>query len=321
MADSVAQDAINLLQKEQEQYFSAAENKDSVINQVEIPEAVVSTNVTEDEFGKWKSQEVKSDPPISRVDPEQEVFDEIKQKPEILRNFCKTVDDKIIAFNAQINSLKQQIVTLSVEATAGNCWPGIAYSSITSNGSAQSTPQVLQSYITNTAFNQDRDLVSIYTNFQGPTPNYDASNPFDPDSSVGLTDAYSGYGRLNTKDDNGGSSIGNARLDISSTQSDHNARSVEAFRWYPGAGVAPLASNTSVTPSRCVEISNAIASLQSQITSIRAQRDSLRSNLNIIKAEKGDKDLQAWGIINTERKIAAQKTSKSTVITAIQNLS
>ncbi len=224
----------------------------------------------------------------------------------------------------RINFIKQQIVTLSLEATNGNCWPGIAASVTTSGGTTLSTPNFNQDYSSQTTFKQDRDLLSIYTNIEGLSPNYDAVNPFNPDVSQELTSAYSGYGRANTKDDNGGTSVGIARLDISATQSDHNPRTISAaipYRYYFGAGVAPYASNTSVTASRCVAIASSITALQSEITTLRSQRDTLRSNLNIVKEEKSNKDLQAWGITNHQRKISGQATAKASVISAITSLS
>jgi hypothetical protein len=323
MPDGPAQSVINVLKKEQEQYSTAKSVQEE--NNVTIPTTISSTTATQSsETGEWVIQQIDKDPPITSNNPEQEAFAEVKSKPESFRQFCKIIDDKILSFNAQINAKKQQIVTLSIEATAGNCWPGIAVSVTTSGGTTPSTPTVTQDYSTITVFKEDRDLLSIYTNIDGPSPNYDAVNPFNPDSSIGLTTAYSGYGRANTKDDNGGTTLGNARLDISATLSDHNARTISAaapFRYYAGAGVAPYASNTIVTAARCVGLNGLISQLQSEITSLRAQRDALRADLNTIKAEKATKDLQAWGINNHQRKIASQSSSKSSIITAITNLS
>jgi len=319
MPDGVAQSAIEIFEKEQKQYSTARTEQANNTSGVVIPEKITSVGGQQDENGQWIPGEKEVDPPITRNDPEQDAFDDVKSKPEKLRQFCKTVDDRILAYNAQIYSLKQQIVTLSTEAIAGNCWPGIACS--VTLAAPTTCLASTQDYSTSTSFKEDRDVLSIYTNMDGPSPNYDAVNPFNPDTTVGLTTFYSGYGRANTKDDNGGTTIGVARLDVSTTLSNHNARSISTSRYYVGAGVAPYATNTSVTASRCVAIANSIASLESQITTIRAQRDSLRSNLNIVKAEKGNKDLQAWGLINQERKISSQATSKASIIAAINSLS
>jgi len=324
MPDGPAQSVINILKKEQEQYTSSTNIKNSATSSVTIPEKVTTTTGSQNESGDWVVVETEKSPPISRSDPEQDAYEELKAKPESFRQFCKTIDDRIIAFNAQINNKKQQIVTLSTEATQGNCWPGIAASVTTSGGTTRSTPSITQTYYTNTTYNQDRDLLSIYTTMDGPNPNYDAVNPFDPDSTVGLAATNSGYGRANTKDDNGGANIGNARLDISSTLADHNARTISLvapFRYYFGAGVAPDATNTSVTASRCVTIQQTIATLVAEITALRTQRDALRTDLNTIKAEKANKDLAAWGLISQQKKVDAQKTSKASIITAITNLS
>jgi len=325
MPDGAAQSTIDILTKEQSQYSNAKSQREKDTASVEIPSTITATTATQESAsGEWVVQQNEAPPPISRTDPEQDAFAEAKSKPETFRQFCKTVDDKILSFNARINFIKQQIVTLSLEATNGNCWPGIAASVTTSGGTTLSTPNFNQDYSTQTTFKQDRDLLSIYTNIEGLSPNYDAVNPFNPDVSQELTSAYSGYGRVNTKDDNGGTSVGIARLDISATQSNHNPRTISAaipYRYYFGAGVAPYASNTSVTASRCVAIASSITALQSEITSLRSQRDALRSDLNIVKDEKSNKDLQAWGLINHERKIASQTTAKASVISAINSLS
>jgi hypothetical protein len=321
MAEGAAKSAIEILQREQTQ-IGLATNRQT---DVEIPDTITKVVATQDANGQWISETVEEENTAKSEDVVQEVEQQIAQDAIVLREFCATVDSRILAFNAQINTLKDQIVTLSTEAINRNCWPGIAQSTLNTG--------VTSFFGTNTNYLYDKENISRYADMEGPPPNYGVLNPFTSTTST-LTSTLVGYGYTNTKSDDGGSSAGTARFDISTVGvSSHLSRTFNAtgisttaiWSWtYPGVGVSP-ATNTSLTgtagANRCIEIANTIASKQSEITSIRAQRDALRSDLNTVKTKKSEKDLQNWGINNHKHQVEQRKTANNSIITAIQNLS
>jgi hypothetical protein len=321
MAEGAAKSAIEILQKEQSQ-IGLATNRQT---DVEVPATITKVVATQNENGQWTTQTVEEENPAKSENVVEEIEQESGKDAIVLREFCATVDNRILSFNAQINTLKDDIVTLSTEAINRNCWPGIAQSTLNTS--------VTSFFGTNTNYLYDAETISRYADMEGPSPNYGVVNPFISTSNT-LTSTLVGYGYTNTKSDDGGSSAGTARFDISTVGvSSHLSRTFDAiginttatWNWtYPGVGVSP-ATNTTLTgtdgANRCIEIANTITSKQNEITSIRAQRDALRSDLNTIKAKKSEKDLQNWGINNHKRQVEERKTANDGIITAIQNLS
>jgi hypothetical protein len=123
------------------------------------------------------------------------------------------------------------------------------------------------------------------------------------------------------------STLGIGRDDVSTTASEHSGpRNVGAFRAYAGVGVAPEATDTSLTGSagetRCVTIANEISTLISEIQTLRSQRDAAvnRANLNTVKDKKMNKELQNWGAENVKAKQTQRKTSNSSVISAVNSM-
>ena len=312
MAEGAARGAIEILQREQIQIGLAT----SPQTNVNIPPTITKINAYSNESGKWVADEVIEENPAKDENVVNLIYDQIENDAIVLREFCATVDNKILQFNAQINTLKDQIVTLSTEAINRNCWPGIAKST--------ADPGFTSFFGVNTNYLYDQENIRRYIDMEGPSPNYGALNPFTT-TTFALSSTLVGYGYSNSKSDDGGSSAGTARFDISTTQSDHLSRTFQSAEWtYDGVGVSP-ATITSLTGTggadRCIAIANSITSLLGQIVPIRVQRDALRSDLNIIKTKKTEKDLQNWGINNHKRQIDDRKTSNNSIITAIQNLS
>ena len=318
MANDAAKSAIYILEREQTQIGLAT----SPQTNVNISPTITKINAYSNESGKWFADEVVEENPAKDENVVDETYDQIEKDAIFLREFCATVDNRILQFNAQINILKDQIVTLSTEAINRNCWPGIAKSTLNTG--------LTSSFGVNTNYLYDQENINRYVDMEGPSPNYGSLNPFSSITSA-LSSTLVGYGYTNLKSDDGGSSAGTAKFDISTTQSDHlsrtfNTSTIGIWNWtYDGVGVSPGATNTTLTGTtgadRCITIANSITTLQSQIVAIRAQRDALRSDLNIVKTKKTEKDLQNWGINNHKRQINDRTTSNNSIITAIQNLS
>jgi hypothetical protein len=324
MDESLKNRTIEILQKEQDQLDGAYDKQ----SDVEIPEKIEKVNVTQDANGRWSKNTTEEDSGLYNENVVGQLEQQIEDDAKTLQEFCAEPDNIIISFNAQINAKKQEIVTLSAEATARNCWPGIAYSTTSDMGITRNTGigSTTQNFDNPYSYLQDRDGLKIFELMAGPNVNYSASNPFDPDSTVTLSASYAGYGYENVKQDNGGSVVGIAKTLVSETNSEHNGpRTVGTRRAYLGVGVAPDATNTTLTgsagASRCVGIGTSIRILYGEIVSLRAQRDAAvnRTNLNAVKSVKKEKELQNWGIKNLEKRVEARKTKNASAISAVQS--
>lgn len=357
MDESLKNRALKIFEKEQTQLDDAFKAQSPG---VEAPKKVEKVTVTQNNDGTYSKNIEEVDSNVYDDTVVGTVEAEIKNGATTLQEFCREFDDRILSFNAQINAKKQQIVTLSTEAIARNCWPGIAYSTLLSGGTTRQIGSTTQNFDNPYDVIEDREALEVYDKMAGPSVDYGADNPFEPTKIVTLTSSYSGFGH-ETQRDNGrlesgdaatevlasdynigggdedndpyltsfqsSSSLGTGRDDVSTTASDHSGpRNVALFRAYAGVGVAPEATDTSLTgtagETRCVEIANEISTLISEIQTLRSQRDAAvnRTNLNIIKDKKMNKELQDWGAENVKAKQTQRKTSNSSVISAVNSM-
>ena len=357
MDESLKNRALKIFEKEQTQLDDAFKAQSPG---VEAPKKVEKVTVTQNNDGTYSKNIEEVDSNVYDDTVVGTVEAEIKNDATTLQEFCREFDDRILSFNAQINAKKQQIVTLSTEAIARNCWPGIAYSTLLSGGTTRQIGSTTQNFGNPYDVIEDREALEVYDKMAGPSVDYGADNPFEPTKIVTLTSSYSGFGH-ETQRDNGrlesgdaatevlasdynigggdeddvpyltsfqsSSSLGTGRDDVSTTASDHSGpRNVAPFRAYAGVGVAPEATDTSLTgtagETRCVEIANEISTLISEIQTLRSQRDAAvnRTNLNTIKDKKMNKELQDWGAENVKAKQTQRKTSNSSVISAVNSM-
>ena len=357
MNESLKNNVLKILEKEQTQLDDAFKAQSPG---VEAPKKVEKVTVTQNDDGTWSKNVEEVDSNVYDDTVVGTVEAEIKRDASTLQEFCREFDDRILSFNAQINAKKQQIVTLSTEAIARNCWPGIAYTAPTAGGGVRPIVALTQNFSNPYVVIEDREALEIYDKMAGPNVDYGAENPFEPTRIVTLTSSYSGFGH-ETQRDNGrlesgdaatevlasdynigggdedndpyltsfqsSSTLGTGRTDVSTTDSDHSGpRNVAPFRAYAGVGVAPDATDTSLTGKdgrdRCVAIASSISTLISEIQSLRSQRDAAvnRTNLNTIKEKKMEKELQHWGAENVRVKQTQRKTSNSSVISAVNSM-
>jgi hypothetical protein len=311
--ENIIRNSILLLKEDQDNFKEINERPQGV----DAPKTITEIKVYQEEnSNNWVKEEkeveskAKDDRQINVI--EQKIID----SPILLQQTCSIVDNKIIAFNVQINGLKSQIASLSAEATAGNCWPGIACSSSTLQPTVCNPANINVDYSTKTTIKQDRDIIKIYPKMAGPDVDYVTDNPFDPDITYELTSQYSGYGYENVKQDDGGSVVTTGgRFDISSSTSSHQSRSFNngLFSFYY--------SGSSITPARCVEIKNQIDSLQVQINTLRSQREvENRTSLNVLKEKKTGEELRSWGIFKNRDDLEVLRTDNDRAITALETL-
>ena len=325
--DALRRQGIDILEAEQVELDGAFEKQSTE----SAPTALEFDKIEQTDDGTWTQ---------SKYTPKETFYDEniipekereIKNKADVLQRLCREVDNKVMNFNSQINAKKQLIVNLSTEATNGNCNPGIAQSSTGTPGEVGYTT----SFITNTTINNDVEFVKTYDKMAGPGYDPGATNPFDPDKTVQLNSSYSGYGYKNVRDNvefkntsnvatgssvcGSGSNIGIGRFDLTSTVSSHQAGTPLVGYTYNGAGVAP-ATDTNVTPARCVAIASSIDTIYQEIIQLRKDRDSLRGALNKVKKNKSEKELTHWGMQNTKTESTRRRKSNKTAIQALKVL-
>ena len=313
MDESLKNRAIKIFEDDQNQLDGAFDKQ----SDIEVPTKIEKVSVTQNDNGRWSKNIKEEDSGLYDESIVGQIEKQIEEDAKTLQEFCAVLDNQIISFNAQINAKKQQIVTLSIQATSSNCWPGIACSTVLVGDTTCATgPGAATSdYATYTTIIEDRDVLGIYENMAGPNQNFSASNPFDPDSTVTLIPSYAGYGYENEKQDDGGTILsGLGRTDISKTSSDHEPRIIATKRFYTGSTI-PAAT--------CVSIANSITTLLDEIDVLRLQRDIAvnRTDLNYIKATKTEKELQNWGNKNLYKQIDARKTKNQSAILAVQNFS
>jgi len=325
--DALRRQGIDILESEQVELDGAFEKQSTE----SAPTALEFDKIEQTEDGTWSQ---------SKYTPKETFYDEdivpqkereIKNKADVLQRLCREVDNKVMNFNSQINAKKQIIVNLSTEAINGNCNPGIAQSTTGTPGEVGYTT----SLVTNTTINNDVEFVKTYDKMAGPGYDPGATNPFDPDRTVQLNSSYSGYGYKNVRDnvefrntsnvatgvntDGSGSNIGIGRFDLTTTVSSHQAGIPLVGYTYNGAGVAP-ATDTSVTPARCVAIASSIDTIYQEIIQLRKDRDSLRGALNKVKKNKSEKELTHWGMQNTKTESTRRRKSNKTAIQALKVL-
>ena len=325
--DALRRQGIDILEAEQVELDGAFEKQSTE----SAPTALEFDKIEQTEDGTWSQ---------SKYTPKETFYDEdivpqkereIKNKADVLQRLCREVDNKVMNFNNQINAKKQIIVNLSTEAINGNCNPGIAQSTTGTPGEVGYTT----SLVTNTTINNDVEFVKTYDKMAGPGYDPGATNPFDPDRTVQLNSSYSGYGYQNVRDnvefrntsnvatgvntDGSGSNIGIGRFDLTTTVSSHQAGIPLVGYTYNGAGVAP-ATDTSVTPARCVAIASSIDTIYQEIIQLRKDRDSLRGALNKVKKNKSEKELTHWGMQNTKTESTRRRKSNKTAIQALKVL-
>ncbi len=323
--ESLRNRAIYMLEKEQNELDGAFDKQ----SDVRAPKNITFSEYSQDEkTGEWSEKKV---PPKNKIYDETVVDEkekDFKEEAEVLQEFCKEIDIRIMGFNAMINVKKQDIVDLSSTATSGNCWPGIAQST----GGNNNTFSVDHS--TATDINNEEERSKIYKSMAGPGYNPKTENPFEPDVIEFVSTSNAGFGYKNLPEnklfknnsnvatglntDGSGPDIGDGRFDISKSSGDHSARTITSA---PG-GLTPPQTWThqysGATIGNCVGIANSIDSIYSEIIQLRIDRDSLRADLNIVKEKKRDKELAHWGYQNMKEEVNTRKTSNSNIIRAVK---
>jgi len=216
MNESLKNNVLKILKKEQTQLDDAFKAQSPG---VEAPKKVEKVTVIQNDDGTWIKNVEEVDSNVYDDTVVGTVEAEIKNDAATLQEFCREFDDRILSFNAQINAKKQQIVTLSTEAIARNCWPGLAYTALTAGGGTRPVVAITSNFGNPYDIIEDREALEIYDKMAGPSVDYGATNPFEPTRIVTLTSSYSGFGHETNKD-NGRLASGDAATEV--TEDDYN---------------------------------------------------------------------------------------------------
>ena len=313
--DSLKRRAINILNNEQDQ-LDGSFDKQSIPGKSPGMESehIKETNfltreevqVTQNADGTWSQTKIENRNKYYDEGVVDDKEKEFKENAETLQEVCKAFDNEIIRLNGLINAKKLEIKSLSDNALSAGC---STLSRGIGPGIGTTTPLT---------WNNDAEFVEIYTKMAGPGVDYGTDNPFEPDQKVVLNSTYSGFGYKNVEDsvaikvrsgagntsatgintDGSGSNLGTAVI-ISETLSDH---------------LAPADA------SSCVSYGSSIRILYDEILELRAERNSYRKKLNIIKDNKSEKELMYWGYLNTKTEVDRRKTKNASAISAINDL-
>jgi len=244
---------LELLQDEQDQLRGAFEPQSPGIN---APKTLEKVSIIENSDGTYSKNvtEIESTFYDDSVVGVQE--SKIKKDANTLQEFCKVVHDNIISFNTQINSKKEEIIELVVEAQGRNCWPGIAVSS--SNLGSNSLSNLGSNTVGGPKdfgapgydLNQDRHVLEIYSSMAGPDVNYSAENPFLPTDLKTLSYSNSGFGYEIRKDDGGLNSnsteVGKDEYSLSGDSGDFDKDFLSSFENTVVIGTARTFSNIKI---------------------------------------------------------------------------
>ena len=314
--DSLKRRAINILNNEQDQ-LDGSFDKQSIPGKSPGMESehIKETNfltreevqVTQNADGTWSQTKIENSNKYYDEGVVDDKEKEFKENAETLQEVCKAYDNEIIRLNGLINAKKLEIKSLSDDALSIGC---TTLSRGIGPGIGTNVPLT---------WNNDAEFVEIYTKMAGPGVDYGTDNPFEPDQKVVLNSTYSGFGYKNVEDsvaikvrsgagntsvtgivtDGGGSNLGTAVI-ISETLGDHLISSIQ--------------------PTSCVSYGSSIRILYDEILELRAERNSYRKKLNIIKDNKSEKELMYWGYLNTKTEKDRRKTKNASAISAINDL-
>jgi hypothetical protein len=263
--------------------------------------------ISKDSKGTYFEQEVTVDQRYydeALVDEKETQF---KEDAETLQEVCRAFDNEIIRLNNEINAKKLQIVNLSVAAVAGGCTT--IHSSYVGLGT------------TAVSLNEEVEFVKIYPKMAGPGYDPGTDNPFEPDDTVKLNKSYAGFGYQNVREKQE-VLVGSGAATGIRTDGSGSGIGSAFFIGNAGDGYVhgPFFSGDISSAGDCHSTGDTQQTLYGEIIALRAERDSYRNKLNIIKKNKTDKELSHWGYQNTKNEVKARKNKNASVISAIKEL-
>ena len=313
--DSLKRRAINILNNEQNQ-LDGSFDKQSIpgkspgMESEHIKETSFLTReevqVTQNADGTWSQTKIENKNKYYDEGVVDDKEKEFKENAETLQEVCRAYDNEIIRLNGLINAKKLQIKSLSDNALSAGCstfsrgiGPGIGTTALLT-------------------WNNDAEFVQIYTKMAGPGVDYGTDNPFEPDQKVILNSTYSGFGYKNVQD--------SVAIKIRSGAGNTSATGIVTDGSGSNLGTAVMISETlgdhpaPANASSCVSYGSSIRILYDEILELRAERNSYRKKLNIIKDNKSEKELMYWGYLNTKTEKDRRKTKNASAISAINDL-
>ena len=301
--DTTKRKALKILEDEQNQ-LNGAYNKQAVkgspgMESEFLPETSKlaqrkEKRISKDSKGRYSEREVTVKEKYHDETIVDEKETEFRENAETLQEICRAFDNEIIRLNNEIDARKLQIVNKTKDAAGLGC-------SLASVGVG--TTALL-------TFNKEVEFVKVYSNMAGPGYNPGANDPFNPEITVHLNATWSGFGYENVRE--------KQEVLIGSG----TATGINTDGSGSGIGTASLVDSLShpANQSACENIGQNIDDIYNQIVALRAERDSYRKKINIIKKNKNEKELLHWGYQNTKNEVNIRKTKNTPVINVIKEL-
>jgi chromosome segregation ATPase len=191
----------------------------------------------------------------------------------------KAFDNQIIAITAQIQAKQAQIV--SIGATA---------QSVVGCGTTTTTTVV-------------GDLLQANT-WNINTSSYNGDQPYGNITATTLTTNNSGIGSFNVYTNNGGASLG-------------TYYSLTGPGYLTGTNGITTVTPTASDNATCTACKNAIATLESEITTLRSQASALITTANTLKGERTEVEVRRYGLRKGIEQLQADTTRISSVLTIL----
>ena len=287
--------AIEVLERDQDQMKGVFDRQ----TDVEAPETTEKVEITQNADGTWneaRTEEKRKYKDEAVVDEKER---EIEEDAKTLQEFCSVVDRKIIGILSQIDDKKREIVTLSLQAgTRMNCASsqGVGFTCVN--------------------MKEEVEYISIYNKMAGPDVDYGVENPFEPDNTSALTEAYVGYGRSNVGETLVFSLVDLPTTDVTGFKTDGSGTGINTFGRFDLSGSGSPASGG----INCSTLKGNIDTLYNDIIDLRAEITTLRGDLNIVKDKKAEKELMNWGCKNTREDVKNRQSANGGVMKSTNNL-
>jgi uncharacterized protein YoxC len=257
-------------------------------NQIEETptETLTYKEISQNTDGTWTQNDSVVENPVKLpLDQKRADILDLENKIASFKESAAILDRKVLDLNNQINYKKSQIVSLVSSAVGLGCSVGVL-----STNSDSLIVNSVQIGFGRTVY-EDQAKNKVYSGLT----DYTARNPFTSDSRItlALSNVGDGYGSITSNND--GSNVGTYRTVFTIG--------------HPGGITAT-----------CVGYANSIDSIASELTSLRAQRDSYLTNLNTIKDGKLDEEIILWGEKSADGRIESLKTGTISLMNSIDSV-
>lgn len=249
-------------------------------------ETLTYKDISQNPDGTWNSNDNIVENPVQLpITKKRSDIEDLENKIESFRQSAGILDQKILDLNNQINYKKSQIVDLVAAAVGLGCSVGLTTTSF--------DPLIVNGVQIGfgSSIYQDQAKNKIYSGLT----DYSARNPFTSDTTITLSSSNIGNGYGSITSNNDGSNVG-------------------IYRSVFTIGHPVPVSTT------CVGYASSIDSIAAELTSLRSQRDSYLSNVNVVKDGKLGEEIILWGEKSADGRIETIKSDTTSLMNSINSV-